>query len=94
MRDFALPLSASFCFFSAVKTLATEAEVDAQGWLNIHVPALPGTAPGKLDAVVVLAPPIPPASAPARPRAGTLAGRIELTADFHSPLEDFRAYTE
>ena len=77
-----------------MKTLATEAEVDAQGWLNIHAPAPPGTAPGKLDVVVVLASPILQTATPARPRAGTLPGKVELAADFHAPLADFRAYSE
>jgi hypothetical protein len=67
--------------------------VDAKGWLNIHAPAPPGTAPGKLDVAVVLAPAVSHTAAPARPRAGTLAGKVEL-ADFHSPLDDFRAYSE
>jgi len=77
-----------------MKTLATEAEVDTKGWLNIHAPAPPGTAPGKLEVVVVLAPSVPGTSAPARPRAGTLLGKVELAADFHAPLDDFRAYSE
>lgn len=93
-RDFALPQSVRFCFLSAVKMLTTEAEVDAQGWLNIHVPAPPGTAPGKVEAVVVLSPPNHPTTTPARPRAGTLSGRIELAPDFHAPAEDFQDYTE
>lgn len=77
-----------------MKTLATKAEVDSQGWLNIHVPAPPGTVPGKLDVLVVWS---PPGQAPAtriRPRAGTLSGKVELAADFHAPLEDFRPYSE
>ena len=75
-----------------MKTLETEAEVDGKGWLNIHTPAPPGTMPGKIDVVVVLAPAEPPA--PARPRAGTLPGKVELAPDFHEPLEDFRPYME
>jgi hypothetical protein len=76
-----------------MNTLATEAEVDSQGWLNIHTPAPPGTLPGKLDVTVVL----PSSQTPGggiRPRAGTLPGKVELAADFHAPLEDFRAYSE
>lgn len=76
-----------------MKTLTTEAEVDSQGWLNIRVPAPPGTLPGKLDVTVVL----PPNRVPGKrslPRAGTLHGKVELAGDFHAPLEDFRAYTE
>lgn len=75
-----------------MKTLETEAEVDNKGWLNIHAPAPPGTTPGKIEVVVVLAPRQQPA--PIRPRAGTLAGKIELAPDFHEPLEDFRPYME
>ena len=76
-----------------VKTLATEAEVDSNGWLNIHAPAPPGTAPGKIDAVVVLSSKLRP-DLPVRARAGTLAGKVELAPDFHEPLEDFRPYME
>jgi len=46
-----------------MNTLAIEAEVDSQGWLNIHAPAPPGTAPGKLDVVVVWSP-LTPTSGP------------------------------
>ncbi len=74
-----------------VKTLETEAEIDSNGWLNIHAPAPPGTAPGRMEVVVVLAP-APPM--PARARAGTLAGKVVLAPDFHEPLEDFRPYME
>ena len=77
-----------------MKSLAVEAEVDSQGWLNIHAPAPPGTRPGKLDAVLVWAPPGSASAARPRPRAGTLPGKVELSADFHAPLEDFRAYSE
>jgi hypothetical protein len=77
-----------------MKTLATEAEVDGKGWLNIHAPAPPGTAPGKMEVVVIWSPPVQQAAASARPRAGTLPGRVELTADFHAPLDDFRASSE
>ena len=76
-----------------MNTLTTEAEVDSQGWLNIHTPAPPGTRPGKLDVTVLL----PAGRMPderVRPRAGTLPGKVELAADFHAPLEDFRAYSE
>jgi len=73
-----------------MKTLATEAEVDAQGWLSIQAPAPLGVAPGKLEVVVVLAPPIPQSSEPVRRRAGTLLGKVELAPDFHAPLEDFK----
>jgi hypothetical protein len=76
-----------------MNTLTAQAEVDNQGWLNIHVPAPPGTLPGKLDVTVVL----PSGHAPGeriRPRAGTLPGKVELAADFHAPLEDFRDYSE
>ncbi len=65
--------------------MAVEAEVDAKGWLSIHAPAPTGVAPGKLDALVVLA---SPASATGgRARAGTLPGKVELAADFHALLE-------
>ena len=67
--------------------------MDSKGWLNIHAPAPPGTAPGKMEVVVVLAPEQRPAP-PVRARAGTLAGKIELAPDFHEPLEDFRPYME
>ena len=77
-----------------MNTLAIEAEVDSQGWLNIHAPAPPGTAPGKLDVVVVWSPLTPTAAPRLRPRAGTLPGKVELAADFHAPLEDFRPYAE
>ena len=77
-----------------MNTLAVEAEVDSQGWLNIHALAPPGTLPGKLDAVVVWPPPTAAPSTRPRPRAGTLPGKVELAADFHAPLEDFRAYSE
>ena len=77
-----------------MNTLAIEAEVDSQGWLNIHAPAPPGTAPGKLDVVVVWSPLAPTAAPRLRPRAGTLPGKVELAADFHAPLEDFRPYAE
>ena len=75
-----------------MKTLETEAEVDSKGWLNIHAPAPPGVMPGKIDVVVVL----PSSEQPVtpRPRAGTLAGKVELAPDFHEPLEDFRPYME
>jgi hypothetical protein len=77
-----------------MNTLAIEAEVDSQGWLNIHAPAPPGTAPGKLDVVGVWSPPVPASAARIRPRAGTLPGKVELAADFHAPLEDSRTYSE
>jgi hypothetical protein len=77
-----------------MKTLATEAEVDGKGWLNIHAPAPPGTAPGKLEVLVVWSPPVPRTASPIRPRAGTLPGKVELAADFHAPLEDFLPYSE
>jgi hypothetical protein len=81
----------NYCSF--MNTLTAEAEVDNQGWLNIHVPAPPGTLPGKLDVTVVF----PSAHMPGeriRPQPGTLPGKVELAADFHAPLEDFRAYSE
>lgn len=77
-----------------MNTLATEAEVDGKGWLNIHAPAPPGTVPGKLDVVVVWSPPTQAFATRIRPRAGTLPGKVELAADFHAPLEDFRACSE
>jgi hypothetical protein len=77
-----------------MKTLATEAEVDGQGWLNIHAPAPAGTAPGKMEVVVIWSPPVQRTTRPVRPRAGTLPGKVELAADFHAPLEDFQAYSE
>ena len=77
-----------------MNTLAIEAEVDSKGWLNIHAPAPPGTAPGKLDVLVVWSPPVQPAAKPLRPRAGTLSGKVELAADFHAPMVDFRPYSE
>jgi hypothetical protein len=77
-----------------MSTIAVEAEVDSQGWLNIHAPAPPGTLPGKLDVVVVLPQPNPESVTRVRPRAGTLPGKIELAADFHAPLKDFRDYSE
>ena len=77
-----------------MNTLAIEAVVDSQGWLNIHAPAPPGTAPGKLDVVVVWSPLTPAAAPRLRPRAGTLSGKVELAADFHAALEDFRPYAE
>ena len=77
-----------------MNTLAIDAEVDSQGWLNIHAPAPPGTVPGKLDVVVVRSPPVPQPPMRIRPRAGTLSGKVELAADFHAPLEDFQPYSE
>jgi hypothetical protein len=77
-----------------MNTLATEAEVDSKGWLSIHTPAPPGTAPGKLDVLVVWSPLVQQTTSRIRPRAGTLPGKVELAADFHSPLEDFRPYSE
>jgi hypothetical protein len=77
-----------------MSTIAVEAEVDNQGWLNIHAPAPPGTLPGKLDVVVVLPQPSSKSITRVRPRAGTLPGKVELAADFYGPLEDFRAYSE
>jgi len=77
-----------------MKTLPTEAQVDGQGWLHIHALAPPGTAPGKLEVVVVWSPPVPRTASPHRPRAGTLPGKVELAADFHAPLEDFLPYSE
>jgi hypothetical protein len=77
-----------------MNTLAIEAEVDSQGWLNIHAPAPPGTVPGKLDVVVVWSPPVQASATRFRPRAGTLPGKVELAADFHALLEDFRSYSE
>lgn len=75
-----------------MKTLVTVAEVDGKGWLKIHAPAPFGTAPGKLDVLVIWSPAAP--APPQRPRAGTLSGKVELAADFPAPLEDFRAYRE
>ena len=75
-----------------MNTLALEAEVDRNGWLNIHAPAPPGTVPGKLDVLVVWSPPTQTAAARICPRAGTLPGKVEMAADFHAPLEDFRPY--
>jgi hypothetical protein len=77
-----------------MKALTIEAEVDGKGWLNIHAPAPPGTAPGKLEVVVVWSPPVPAIGSPNRSRAGTLPGKVELAADFHAPLEDFLPYSE
>ncbi len=77
-----------------MNTLAIEAEVDSQGWLNIHAPAPPGTVPGKLDVLVVWSPPSPTVNPRVRPRAGTLPGKVELAPDFHAPLEDFKPYAE
>ena len=77
-----------------MNTLAIEAEVDSQGWLNIHAPAPPGTAPGQLDVLVVWSPPVHSPATGIRPRAGTLPGKVELAADFHAPLEDFKPYAE
>ena len=77
-----------------MNTLAIEAAVDSQGWLNIRAPAPPGTVPGKLDVVVVWSPPIQTSATRIRPRAGTLSGKVEPAADFHAPLEDFRPYSE
>jgi hypothetical protein len=51
-------------------------------------PAPPGTAPGKVVVVWVLSAQL--ALAPAQPRAGTLPGKIELSPDFHMPLNDFQ----
>ena len=79
---------------TAMNTLATEAEVDGKGWLNIHAPAPPGTAPGRLSVVVVWSPPVQVSATRTRPRAGTLPGEVELAADFHAPLEDFRTHSE
>lgn len=75
-----------------VKTLTTEAEVDSSGWLNIHTPAPRGMAPGRIEVLVVLPPPVRPATS--TPRAGTLPGKVVLAPDFHAPLEDFRPYSE
>ena len=77
-----------------MKTLTTEAEVDGKGWLNIHATAPPGTAPGKLEVVVVWSPLARETASRIGPRAGTLPGKIELAADFHAPLEDFRPFSE
>ena len=76
------------------KTLVTVAEVDGNGWLSIHAPAPSGTAPGKLDVVVIWPPPALATGARIRPHAGTLPGKVQLAADFHAPVEDFRAYME
>ena len=73
--------------------MAIEAEVDL-GWLNIHAPAPPGTASGKLDVVVVWSPPTLTANPRLQPRAGTLPGKVELAADFHAPLTDFQLYAQ
>jgi hypothetical protein len=77
-----------------VKTRVTVAEVAGKGWLSIHAPAPSGTAPGKLDVVVIWPPPAPATGARIRPHAGTLPGKVQLAADFHAPVEDFRAYME
>ncbi len=77
-----------------MNTLAIEAEVDSQGWLSIHAPAPPGTAPGKLDVVVVWSSLTPTAAMRLQPRAGTLPGKVELAPDFHAPLADFQPYAE
>src|SRR5205823_4394407 len=79
---------------SMMNTLATEAEVDNEGWLKIRAPAPPGTAPGRLDVVIVWSPPVQQPGTEARPRAGTLPGKVELAPDFHASLEDFRPYME
>jgi len=39
-----------------MKTVTTEAEVDASGWLSIHAPAPAGTPPGRVEAMVILQP--------------------------------------
>jgi hypothetical protein len=31
---------------------------------------------------------------PIHPQAGTLPEKVELSTDFHAPLEDFQAYAE
>lgn len=77
-----------------MNTLAIEAEVDGQGWLNIHAPAPPGTAPGKPSVVVVWSSPVPQSAVRIRPRAGTLSGKVELAADYHAPLKDYQPYSE
>ena len=77
-----------------MKTLTTEAEVDSHGWLSIHTPAPPGTVPGKLDVVLVWSPAGQDSPMRVHPRAGSLAGKVELAPDFHAPLEDFRPYSE
>ncbi len=77
-----------------MNTLATEAEVDGKGWLNIHALAPPGTAPGRLSVVVVWSPPVQASATRVRPRAGSLSGKVELADDFHALLEDFRTYSE
>jgi hypothetical protein len=82
------------CYQSIMKTLVTIAKVDEDGWMNIHAPAPPGVVPGTLDVVVVCSPAAPGGARRIRPRAGTLSGKIELSEDFHAPLEDFRPYME
>lgn len=77
-----------------MNTVAIEAEVDSQGWLNIRLPAPPGTPPGRLDVMVVWPPPVGAAAGRIVPRAGSLAGQVKLSADFHAPLEDFGPYSQ
>lgn len=77
-----------------MKTLATEAEVDSNGWLTIRAPAPPGTAPGKMEVLVVLSAALENSNGGNKARAGTLPGHVELAPDFHAPLEDFRRYSE
>jgi hypothetical protein len=47
-----------------------------------------------MEVVVIWSPLGQRNAAYARARAGTLPGKVELAADFHAPLEDFRAYSE
>lgn len=75
-----------------MNSLATEAEVDADGWLKIKAPAPPGTPPGKLAVLVVWTPPTPAPGAAPHPHAGTLRGKVSLAPDFHAPLADFSPY--
>ena len=93
--EFPLPLGAGWGYIDhTMNSLAIEAEVDSLGWLNIRAPAPPGTPPGKLEVVVVWAPPVQATAKRIAPRAGTLPGQVELAADFHAPLADFRPYSE
>jgi hypothetical protein len=74
--------------------MTTEAKVGADGWVTIYAPAPLGAEPGLFEAVVVLTPSTQGTHGVSQRRAGTLSGKVELSADFFAPLDDFGSFSK